>query len=74
MSGKRNKVHKGIIIRIRSNKHIICEYIKKSSITLTKVIHPETEKALYKWFLNGILHHNVVNDNVQSWSKESNTP
>ena len=64
------KLQKSTISRIRNNKHIICEYVKKSIITpskvkrLTEVINIETEKALYEWFLNERFQHNVVNDNV----------
>ena len=57
------KLHKSTINRIRNNKHIICEYVRKSSISptkakrLTKAIHPETKMAFYKRFLNERLQH-----------------
>ena len=66
---------KRTISRIRNNKHIICEYVKKSSITptkvkrLIKVMQPKTEKAYYEWFLNERLQHSVVNDNTGQQSK-----
>jgi len=64
------KVHKSTISRIKCKKSSIHEYLKATNIPASKIKrvttigNMELEKALYQWFVNERLNHNVVNDYV----------
>jgi len=61
-------VHKSTITRIIKNKDKICEFVKQTVIPVKNVKRiiaasvPETETALYTWFLNERVNHNLVSD------------
>ena len=63
-------VNKSAIARIKKNKEVIEEFSQNCIVSsnkikkLAKIGFPETEMALYDWFLDKQLKHNIITNDI----------